>query len=95
VKNLRRTRDVFGKARLRLRIEAFRRIVDRKPGMFPGEQISGELFVDKLLFQEKADELSPEVLSHLLQIAVRQVVEGSFAVESAFQDQCVPVGVPP
>ena len=60
------------------------RIVDRKPGMFPKEQISGELLVYELLFQEKADELSPEVLSHLFQIPVRQVAEGPFAVKSAF-----------
>ena len=29
-----------------------------------GKQIAGELFVDQLLFQEKADELATEVIGH-------------------------------
>ena len=62
--------------------------------MFPRQKISSELLVYELLFQEKADELSPEVLSHLFQIPVRQVVEGPFAVESTFEDQRMPVGIP-
>jgi len=62
--------------------------------VFPRQKIGGELLVDKLLFQEKADELPTEVLGHPFQISVRQVVEGSFVVESAFENQSVPMGVP-
>jgi hypothetical protein len=62
--------------------------------MFPRQQIAGELFVNQLLFQEKADELPTEVLGHPFQIPIRQVVEGSFVVESTFENQSVPMGIP-
>ena len=55
--------------------------------MFPGKQIMGELLVYELLPQEKLDKLTPKVLGHPLETPVRQVIERSLTVESAFKDQ--------
>ena len=62
--------------------------------MSPGEEISGEGSIEKISLDKELDDATPENLNHRLESGERNIEEGSFIIEAAFEGNYVVVWIP-
>ena len=90
----RRPRDVLRQAFLGGLVEDADAVVDTEPGMLPGQEVSGEAFVQEFAVHQELDDPTPEDLDHRLEPRERDEKERTFIIKPALQNEGVEVGVP-
>jgi hypothetical protein len=91
----RRPRDVLRQAFLSGLVEDANAVVDTEPGMLPGQEVAGEVIVQKFAVHQELDDPTAEYLDHRLEPRERDVGKGTLIIETALEDDRVKVRIPP
>jgi hypothetical protein len=89
-----RPRNVLGQALLGGLVEDANAVIYAEAGMLPGQEVAGEVFVQKFALHQQRDHPMAEDLDHGMQPRERDEKERTFIIEPALQNDCVEMRVP-